>query len=294
MRTKTVQANLLLLLAATIWGTAFVAQKAAMEHIAPIWFSGLRFALGAVVILPLVLREKPRKPVRLEDYAVGVGIGLFLCVGINLQQIALQYTTVANSGFITGLYVVLVPLFSLFHGQRYGIGMWCGAILAAVGLYFLSVKEGLDINFGDLLILISAVLWAFQVIALSSYGMRLPPMRLAMAQFVTCAVLSTLVAAFREPIAWTDIQGAGGALLYCGVLSVGVAFTLQVVAQRYARAAHAAIILSLEAIIAALAGWVAFGEMLDSRAMFGGALMIVGTLLAQLSPKTETLQTQEG
>ena len=294
MRTKTVQANLLLLLAATIWGTAFVAQKAAMEHIAPIWFSGLRFALGAVVILPLVLREKPRKPVRLEDYAVGVGIGLFLCVGINLQQIALQYTTVANSGFITGLYVVLVPLFSLFHGQRYGIGMWCGAILAAVGLYFLSVKEGLDINFGDLLILISAVLWAFQVIALSSYGMRLPPMRLAMAQFMTCAVLSTLAAVFREPIAWTDIQGAGGALLYCGVLSVGVAFTLQVVAQRYARAAHAAIILSLEAIIAALAGWVAFGEMLDSRAMFGGALMIVGTLLAQLSPKTETLQTQEG
>ena len=171
--------------------------------------------------------------------------------------------------------------------------MWCGAILAAVGMYFLSVKDGLNINFGDLLTLISAVLWAFQVIALSSYGMRLPPMRLAMTQFVTCAVLSSLVASFNEPLDWSSIQAVGGPLLYCGVLSVGVAFTLQVVGQRYARAAHAAIILSLEAIIAAVAGWVAFGEILDDRAMFGGALMIAGTLLAQLSPGKEVAHAQE-
>ncbi len=295
MISKTLQANLLLLLAAAIWGIAFVPQKTAMEHIGPFWFTGLRFALGALVILPLVLKEKPCEPVTLRSYAIGIGIGLFLFIGINLQQIALQYTSVTNSGFITGLYVVLVPLFSLLHGHRYGIGLWAGAILATIGLYLLSVKDGLSINTGDVLTLLSAICWTFQVIALSSYGKCLPPVRLAFVQFLTCIVLSLAVAMVKEPVSLAGIRDAGGALLYCGILSVGVAFTLQAVAQRNARAAHAAIILSMEAALAAFAGWLFLNEILGSREMLGCALMMAGTLLAQLSPGTapEKSQVQE-
>lgn len=284
MNRQVVRANFMLFVAAAIWGSAFVAQKVGMDVIGPFWFTGLRFALGTLMIAPLLLVEKPARQIKRSDWMTGIGIGLLLFVGINLQQVALIYTTVANTGFITGLYVALVPVICLFSGHRYGAGVWVGVAMAIIGLYLLSVRGDFQINPGDLLTMISAVFWAFQVIALSNSGHCLPPVRLAMTQFFTCVVLSVLVALFREPISFAIIGDAGIPLLYGGIMSVGFGFTIQVIAQRYAHAAHSAIILSLESVVAAFTGWLVLNEALDARALIGCALMLAGTIVAQLSP----------
>lgn len=284
MNRQTLRANFLLFVAAAIWGSAFVAQKVGMDAIGPFWYTGLRFALGTVIIAPLLFIEKPTRPIVRSDWMTGIGIGLLLFAGINLQQVALIYTTVANTGFITGLYVALVPVICLFWGHRYGAGVWVGVLMALIGLYLLSVRGDFQINPGDLLTLLSAFFWAFQVIALSSSGHCLPPVRLAVTQFSTCVVLSVFVALFREPISLEIIGDAGIPLLYGGIMSVGFGFTIQVVAQRYAHAAHSAIILSLESVVAAFAGWLVLNETLDSRALIGCLLMLAGTIVAQLSP----------
>lgn len=284
MNSQTVRANLLLLFSAAIWGSTFVAQKTAMQYIGPFWYTGLRFLLGMLVILPLLHFEKPQHSLSSRDWLTGIGIGLLLFAGINLQQVALMFTSVTNSGFITGLYVVLVPVICAFAGHRYGGGVWVGVIMAVGGLYLLSVHGALEVNFGDILTLASAFFWAFQVIALSSSGHCLPPVRLAATQFATCTVLSLGIAVFIEPVSFSAIGDAGFALLYGGILSVGFGFTMQVMAQRYAPAAHSAIILSLESVFAALTGWAVLGDILDARVLTGCALMLGGTVLAQLSP----------
>ncbi len=285
MLSQTVRANLLLLLSAAIWGSTFGAQKAAMAHIGPFWYTGLRFLLGAVIVLPLLLREKPERKLEGRDWLVGVGIGLLLCAGINLQQVALILTSVTNAGFITGLYVVLVPLIGIFVGHRYGWGVWLGVALAVIGLYMLSVHGTLAVNYGDLLVLASAFFWAFQVYALSSAGSHcLPPVRLAVTQFLTCAVISLTIAAFIEPISFDAIGNASFGLLWGGILSVGFGFTMQVLAQRFAPATHSAIILSLESVFAALTGWLVMGDVLDARVLSGCGLMLLGTIIAQLTP----------
>lgn len=283
MNQQTVRANLLLLLAAIIWGSTFVAQKIGMGAIGPFWFSAIRFSLGLLVILPLVRRERCEQPPKLKHYLIGICVGLLLFVGINLQQVGLQFTSLANAGFITGTSVVLVPLIGLLLGHRYRLNVWCGVGLSIIGLYLISVKAGVAINPGDLLMLVGALVWALHVISLSGFGHALPPVRLALTQFTTCAVLSGLVALFTEPISLAGVQTAAIPLLYGGIMSVGIAFTIQVIAQRHAKAAHSAVILSLEAVVAALAGWVILHEALDERAIFGCALMLAGTIMAQLT-----------
>ncbi|MEN3929751.1 DMT family transporter [Microvirga sp. W0021] len=284
MNKTIIKANFLLLFTATIWGSTFVAQKAAMEYIGPFWYTGLRFLLGFITVLPLVFFERPAPEPDRKAWLTGVGIGLFLFVGINLQQVALMFTSVTNSGFITGLYVVLVPIISIFAGYRYGMGVWVGVALAVTGLYLLSIHGALEINYGDLLTLLSAFFWAFQVLALSSSKNLLPPVRLALTQFAVCMIPSLLIAAVIEPISFEAIGDAGFSLLYGGILSVGFGFTMQVLAQRYTPAAHSAIILSLESVFAALTGWLVLGDIMDARVLTGCALMLTGTILAQLSP----------
>lgn len=290
MNGQIARANLLLLFSAAIWGSAFVAQKVGMESMGPFWFTALRFIIGTLVVVPLLLWEKPVRPLTARDWITGIGIGLLLFAGINLQQVALLYTSVTNSGFITGLYVVLVPIISLAFGYRYGIGVWVGVVMAMAGLYLLSIRGDFSVNPGDMLTLISAGFWAFQVMALSSSGHCLPPIRLAVTQFATCAVLSLLIAVFVEPISFQAISDTAIPLLYGSIMSVGFGFTLQVLAQRHAHAAHSAIILSLESVFAALAGWFFMGDLIDGRILVGCALMLGGTLLAQLSPAFPPVQ----
>ncbi|WP_033045943.1 MULTISPECIES: DMT family transporter [Pseudomonas] len=287
MDRKVMMSNLLLLIAAIIWGCAFVPQKIGMSSIGPFWFTGIRFALGTLLILPLVFFENNTRTLSWKDWSAGIVIGLILFGGINLQQIALKYATVANTGFITGLYVALVPILCSFFGHRYSSGVWTGIVMATAGLYLLSIHGSFDINPGDLLTLASAFFWAFQLIALSTFGHRLPSIRLALVQSGTCAVLSLAIAIVSEPISLDSVSNAGIPLFYGSVLSVAIGFTLQILAQRHIKATHSAIILSIEAVFAAFAGWLILNETLTLKASIGCALILTGTLLAQLSPEKD-------
>jgi drug/metabolite transporter (DMT)-like permease len=290
MPNHALRADLLMLLTALIWGTGFVAQTAGMDHIGPYLFSGLRFALGSLCLIPLILRnaKTARVPELLLNRGMlraGIIMGLALALGINLQQVGLLFTSVTNSGFITGLYVIVVPLLGLLLGHKTGLGTWLGCLLAVVGMCLLSIGDNFHVASGDWLQLIGAFVWGGHVVLVSLFASRHDPIRLAFLQFATCSVVSLLLAVLFEPIALNAIIDAGPALLYGGIVAVGVGYTLQVVAQKHAIASHAAIILSLEAVFAAIAGAWILGEALQLRGYIGCGLMLAGMLLAQLWPK---------
>ena len=285
------KADSLLMLTAVIWGGAFVAQRMGMDHVGPLTFNGVRFALGALTLLPFALRgdratEKEELPRLTNKQAVlGGGLaGLILFGGATLQQVGLVYTTAGKAGFITGLYVVIVPLLGMLWRQWPGWGGWFGAIIAAVGLYFLSVTEEFNLAPGDAWVLASAFLFAIHVLLLGYLSPRVDVLKLACAQYVICCLLSLVGAGFVETITVHGLRQATIPILYGGVMSVGVAYTLQVVAQKVAPPTHAAIILSLEAVFAALAGWLILGEVLASRGLLGCGLMLAGMIVAQLWP----------
>lgn len=288
MNSQTYRANGLLLLTALIWGTGFVAQRLGLDAVGPMLYNGLRFALGALIILPLALRPDHRSTSqRLSARSALAGsmlAGIILFTAASLQQFGLLYTSVANAGFITGLYVIIVPLLGLLLGHRSDACAWLGAVLAVAGMYLLSMTGASAIAFGDFLQLAGALFWAVHVLVLDALAPRTHAIRLACLQFLMCSLLCLLAAVLTEPIAWTAILAAAPAVTYGGVLSVGIAYTLQVVAQKDASAAHAAIIMSLEAVFAALAGWLVLGETLGNRALLGCTLMLAGMLVAQLLP----------
>ena len=284
----TAQADLLLLLVALIWGFGFVAQRAGMDHVGPFTFNGIRFILGGLCLLPLARRPSrgailpPERRISLGR--AGLMAGVLLFAAATLQQVGLQYTTAGKAGFITGLYVVLVPMIGLFFRQRTNVGTWVGAVAAAVGLYLLSVTEDFRIEFGDLLELIGALFWAGHVLILSYLSPRTSPVRLAMVQFFVCGLFSLITGLVLETITVQGIVDAAIPILYGGVCSVGAGYTLQVVVQRKAHPSHAAILLSLESPFAALGGWLLLEDILSGRAMRGCALMLAGMLLSQLWP----------
>jgi len=289
-----VKADGLLLLVAVIWGFAFVAQRSGMEVIGPFAFGAARFALGALSLVPLLVLQRRREarkgtvPERLSlrirlVWAVAAGTVLF--VAASLQQIGLVYTTAGNAGFITCLYVVLVPLVGYFLGRSTGVRIWIGAVLALVGLYILSIGAGFTLAPGDLLELLGAFFWAGHILVIAHIGARIDTLELSIGQFATCSVLSFIAALVREPQAFAGLVPAAIPILYGGLLSVGVAYTLQIVAQRTAHPAHASIILSMEALFAAVGGVLLLQEPLSLRLVLGGVLMFAGMLCSQLEPK---------
>ena len=291
MIARTARADILLLLTATIWGFAFVAQRVGMAYVGPFTFNGVRFALGSLSLVPLlfVLDRRPSEARRMLPpttaktlLAGGSLAGLFLFAGASLQQVGLVYTTAGNAGFITGLYVVIVPIMGLVLGQRTHTGTWLGAFLAAAGLYFLSITAELTIAWGDLLELIGAFFWAAHVLIIGRLSPRMDALKLAITQFAACSLLSLITAVAIETITWEGLRQAAIPILYGGLGSVGVAYTLQVVAQKDAPPAHAAIFLSMEAVFAAFGGWLLLSENLTSRGLLGCGLMLAGMLLSQL------------
>jgi drug/metabolite transporter (DMT)-like permease len=277
------RADALLLLTAIIWGFAFVAQRLGMEHIGPFLFNGVRFALGCIPLLPFVYRNangKLGQQLRRTAPAAALA-GSVLFAGASLQQVGIVYTTAGKAGFITGLYVVLVPLLGLALGTRTQWSTWLGALAAACGLYLLSIEPPFSIGLGDGLVLIGALFWAIHVLIISRIARKHDWALLALGQFFTCALLSLIVAIFSEDIALGPVVDAAWPILYGGLLSVGLAYTLQVVAQRQAPPAHAAVILSFETVVAALGGWMLLGELLPPRGLFGCALMFAGILVSQ-------------
>ncbi|HVP18915.1 MAG TPA: DMT family transporter [Spirochaetia bacterium] len=273
----------LLLLTSLIWGMAFVAQRLGMEHMGPFTYNAARFALGSLCLLPLLaLRRHSTPAVSVPFLPAGMLAGVFLFCGASLQQLGLVFTTAGKAGFITGLYVVLVPLLGLLWGQRAGWGAWSGALLCVAGLFFLSFTQTFGIERGDLLVLLGAFFWAGHVQVLGWLSPRTDPVRLACIQFAICAALSAAAAFALEQPPFSGVLSGAGPVLYGGIMSVGVAFTLQVVAQRKSPPAHAAILLSMESVFAALGGSVVLGERLGTRGVMGCALIFAGMIAAQL------------
>ncbi len=290
------RANLLLLLTAVVWGFAFVAQRSGMAFVGPFTFNAVRFLIGGLMLVPLMIvmdrrtTESGRPLVPLRDRNLlmgGVLVGLVLFGAATLQQMGVALTTAGKAGFITSLYVVLVPLLGLALGHRSSAAVWLGAVLAAAGLYFLTIEGGFTMAWGDLLVLFGAFLWAGHVLLLGRLSPQTDTVKLAFLQFVVCAALSAAGALLTETISAADLRAALWPILYTGVMSVGVGYTLQTIAQAHARPADTAIILSLEAVFAVIGGWLLLGEVLSARALFGCALMLAGILISQLLGRPE-------
>jgi drug/metabolite transporter (DMT)-like permease len=285
MKTHSARADLLMLLAALIWGCSFVAQRLSLATIGPFFFTGLRFLLGAIVVALLshwLTRAEPAAP-RDWPWGPGVLLGAVVAISISAQQIGLAYTKVANAGFISSMYVVIVPILSVVIGQRLRWGIVAGALCAAVGLYYLS-GEHLSLGYGDGLELFGAAAIAVQLMLIGSMTQRHEPLRLALVQNLTCALICLAIAAVVETIRWSDIRHSAWVLLYCGALSVGVGYAIQAIAQKDAVPAHAAIIFSMEGVFSALAAWVIIGETLTAHAIWGCALVVIGCVLSQVAP----------
>lgn len=282
------RASALMLLASLIWGTAFVAQTASIGTVGPFYYTSLRFLLGAAVVMAVMaLRRRPdpaAHPVSTSRSLLRDGglLGVLVAVAISLQQIGLESTTVANAGFISSLYVVLVPLLGLLRGRRVGVGVWLGALLAMLGMYFLSVRSSYSVRHGDWLELGGALFITGQMLVLGRVAPRHDPLQLAVVQFVVCGLLCLGAGVLMESISLDALWRGAWTIVYGGVLSVGVAYTLQVVAQRDAIPAHAAVIFSMEGVFAALAAWLVLHQALDARALFGCTLVFSGLVVSQL------------
>ncbi len=284
------KSNLLLLLTAVIWGFAFVAQRAGMEYIGPFTFNTARFAIGSLSLIPLLFINQKRKFEKessplLSDKNIfwgGIASGLVLFLGATFQQSGLVFTEAGKAGFITGFYIILVPVLGLFIKQKTSIMTWVGALVAIVGLYFLSVNEAFEINIGDVLVFIGAFFWAIQILVIGYYSKIIDPFKLAFAQFFVCTLLSLLAAILTESIVIENILQAYLPILYAGLFSVGIAFTIQVIAQKEAHPANAAIIMSLEAVFAVIGGWIILDESIPIRGLWGCVMMLVGMILSQL------------
>ena len=298
MQTKTLKSDSLLLVAAFFWGTTFVAQRMGMEHLGPMTYNALRFAVGALTLMPvlLVFRKageavEPRRGTRFLLWG-GVLAGLALFGGASMQQMGLVYATAGKASFITSLYVVLVPIAGLFLGHRCGWAVWAGAALAVAGLYLLSVTESFTVGRGDLLVLVGAFFWTVHVLLIDYLAKRANPPHIAGIQFLACSALSLLAAVLFEPIALPAIVAAAIPILYAGIFSAGVAFTLQIICQRTSPPSHAAIVMSLETVFAALAGYLILHERFTPRDLVGCVLMFTGLMVVQLplllgSPATD-------
>ena len=284
-----IQANLVLLLAAAIWGSGFVAQSTAMKAIAPFWFIGLRFAVATIVVLPFVWMEKRKaeKPITSRNWLFFLLTGVALFGGAATQQLGLLTTTVTNSSFITGLYVVFVPLIAVVFLRRQPHWIiWPSALTALTGIYLLSGGSFSHLTSGDLLTVVCAVFWSVQItLAGSSVRETGRPLAISATQFALAAVLAFIVAAVTEPIGIADIEGALGEILYLGIFSSGLAFALQVIGQRYTTAPQAAIILSSEAVFGAALGALLLGETMGPLGYAGCALMFSAMLAVELVPE---------
>ncbi len=278
------RADLILLLTAFIWGLAFVYQRTGMDHIGPITFTFGRFFIGALVILPLWYAiEKPKQIFAINAINKKAALlGLVLTAGMLLQQWGMVYTTAGRAGFLTGVYIIFVPIIGIFFRNKTQWPTWVGVAMAMVGLFFLGQVDSDELFTGDILILLGSILFALHMIFTGKLANQTSPFRLIFIQFVVATIISFILVPIFEGWDWQGILGAGVALLYVGVMSSGVAFCLQVVGQRTAPASHASIILSFESVFAALCGWWLLDEYLTDPELIGCGLILAGGLVSQL------------
>lgn len=290
MNRKTLRANLLLLLTAMIWGSAFVAQRVGMDKVGPFTFNGIRSLMAALVLLPVIrvmdktgAGHRPQSPAEKKRLLLGGCLcGVCLCAGSTLQQFGLVYTTAGKAGFITALYVVLVPVVSLFLGRRASLTTWLGVALAAIGLYLLCMSGSLRINLGDLLVMISAVCFCAHILTIDHFSPGLDGVRLSCLQFFVSGTIGCVCALLFEVIDPAALLECALPILYAGVLSGGVGYTLQIIAQKDTDPTVASMILCLESVFSVVFGALLLGERMAAHEIIGCALMFAAILLAQL------------
>lgn len=292
MKKFSLKSSLLLFLAAFIWGVAFVAQSVGMDYMGPLTFNGARFLMGSLVLLPFVLlRRKQNKkigraPASLKTTITGgVCCGLALCSAALFQQYGIMYTTVGKAGFITTLYIILVPFFGIFLKKRIPGKVWIGAVIAAAGMYLLCMSERLALSRGDTLVFICAILFSVHILVIDHFSPMADGVELSCIQFLTAGIIGSMGAIlFEQPTLQCLIDGMIP-LAYAGILSSGVAYTLQVIGQKDMDPTVASLILSMESVFSALAGWVILHQKMSGRELFGCALVFTAVILVQLPEK---------
>ena len=292
MKKFSLKSSLLLFLAAFIWGVAFVAQSVGMDDMGPLTFNGARFLMGSLVLLPFVLlrrkqnKKAGRAPASLKTTIIGgVCCGLALCSAALFQQYGIMYTTVGKAGFITTLYIILVPFFGIFLKKRIPGKVWIGAVIAAAGMYLLCMSERLALSRGDTLVFICAILFSVHILVIDHFSPMADGVELSCIQFLTAGVIGSIGAIlFEQPTLKCLIDGIIP-LAYAGILSSGVAYTLQVVGQKDMDPTVASLILSMESVFSALAGWMILHQKLSGRELFGCVLVITAVILVQLPEK---------
>lgn len=290
---RTLKANVALFLSALFWGTTFIFQRQAMDLLSPMAYTGLRFLLGALALLPLAaprvlrgLRETSDRPGLLRLWIRGWGsAGCLLFAGISFQQYGLVWTTAGKAGFVTSLYVVLVPIILFAAGRKILFGEMLGAALAVAGLYLLTFSAGMDFSRGDGLVLIGAFIWACHVLCIGRFSPKMDPVVLGIGQTLVAGVLGAAGTAVLDQTPSMAILGESWLVVFWGgIFSVALGFTLQVVGQRDANPVAAAIIMQMEAVIAAATGWLVLNELMTGRMIFGAFVMFFGFLASQLWP----------
>jgi len=294
MKLKRIGSTFILGLTALIWGVAFVAQSVGMEYVGPFTFNAVRSALGGAVLIPCILildKISGRSPsiwgtrdkkARKTLLAGGVLCGMALAVATALQQIGIAHTSVGKAGFITALYIIIVPLFGLFSRKRISPLVWTSVVVAVIGMYFLCINENLTVNFGDLLIFLSAIVFSLHILVIDHFAAKVDGVRMSSIQFlVSAAVNAVPMLIFESP----DIKILASAwlpIVYTGVLSSAVGYTLQIVGQKNTHPVVASLVLSLESVFAALAGWLILRQELSARELIGSLLVFTAIILSQL------------
>ena len=286
----------MLILTAFIWGTAFVAQSVGMDYLGPFTFNGVRSLIGGVALIPCIwilqkLNDKS-DPVTEErnrkDLLIGgISCGVLLFAASSLQQVGIQYTTAGKAGFITAFYIVFVPVLGIFLGKKTGWKVWTAVILALAGLYFLCITEKFTIGKGDIFLFACALVFSLHILVIDYFSPKVEGVKMSCIQFLVCGIISLPFMFLLEIPKMGAIVDAAWPLLYAGVLSCGVAYTLQIIGQKNVNPAIASLILSLESCFSVLAGWVILGEKLSVRESIGCILMFAEIILAQLPDKKD-------
>ena len=291
MNKSNIKGNVILVITALIWGTAFVAQSVGMDYVGPFTFITARYIVGGVFLIPCIylLDKMNRKPVKKssKDDKKILLTGGFLCgtalfTASCFQQIGIQYTTVGKSGFITSLYIVIVPILGILFKKKVPVKVWISVVISLVGLYLLCMKEGFSISKGDFLILICAFCFSIHILIIDKYSSIVDGVRMSCIQFFVAGFLGVILMFLFENPSITDILSAYNPILYAGIMSSGVAYTLQIMGQKYTTPVLATLIMSLESVFAVISGWIILGEVLSFKEFIGCCLVFIAIILAQL------------
>lgn len=284
--------SLLLLLTATIWGVAFVSQSVGMDYVGPFTFNAVRSLIGAAVLVPCIallkgIQKKDEREVhKTEDKRIlwigGICCGVILAAASSFQQFGIQYTTVGKAGFITAMYIIIVPLFGIFLKKKVGLRIGVSVVIAVAGLYLLCMTESPRLEAGDVLVMICALVFSFHIMVIDHFSPLTDGVKMSCIQFLTCGILCGVCMFLFEKPQLSMILAAWKPILYAGVMSCGVGYTLQIVGQRGMNPTVASLIMSLESVISVLAGFVLLGEVLSGKELFGCVLMFAAIVLAQL------------